>query len=245
MTTVLPTRNAEGTDLLAFSEQLQRRFEMRSGPRKDKGQVFTPPAVAKFMAGLFSKLPARLKLLDPGAGVGTLAAAVCERIRQVRHSCSCELHVFETDAALIPLLQENLLHCQLALARASHSLSFTIHQEDFVLAAAGPAPKGCLFDEDASLNGFDAVIMNPPYFKIRGDSAYARLMPEVVHGQPNIYALFVANAAKILRPGGELVAITPRSFCNGLYFRRFRRWFFARMALRHIHLFESRTDTFA
>src|SRR5713226_175418 len=69
-------------------------------------------------------------------------------------------------------------------------------------------------------------------------------MNDVVHGQPNIYAFFLAAAAQMLRPGGELVAITPRSFCNGLYFRGFRHWFFAKMALDHIHLFESRKETF-
>ncbi|HKI17841.1 MAG TPA: hypothetical protein VKA15_08165, partial [Isosphaeraceae bacterium] len=40
------------------------------------------------------------------------------------------------------------------------------------------------------------------------------------------------------------VAITPRSFCNGLYFRNFRRWFFSRMGLRHVHLFKCRRSTF-
>src|SRR5713226_5161480 len=69
-------------------------------------------------------------------------------------------------------------------------------------------------------------------------------MNDVVHGQPNIYAFFLAAAAQMLRPGGELVAITPRSFCNGLYFRGFRHWFFEKMALDRIHLFESRTEAF-
>ena len=41
-----------------------------------------------------------------------------------------------------------------------------------------------------------------------------------------------------------MVAITPRSYCNGLYFKHFRRWFFSRMALRHVHLFECRRSTF-
>ena len=91
---------------------------------------------------------------------------------------------------------------------------------------------------------FDAAIVNPPYFKIGGESRYARLLPTLIHGQPNIYALFVAMAAQLLRPGGELVAITPRSFCNGLYFREFRRQFFEHMSLARIHLFESRTETF-
>jgi adenine-specific DNA-methyltransferase len=66
--------------------------------------------------------------------------------------------------------------------------------------------------------------------------------PEVC--QPNIYAFFLAAGAQMLRPGGEMVAITARSFCNGLYFRGFRHWFFDRMAIDHIHLFESRTETF-
>jgi adenine-specific DNA-methyltransferase len=41
-----------------------------------------------------------------------------------------------------------------------------------------------------------------------------------------------------------MVAITPRSYFNGPYFKRFRKWFFARMTARQIHLFESRTDAF-
>ena len=40
------------------------------------------------------------------------------------------------------------------------------------------------------------------------------------------------------------MAITPRSFCNGPYFRGFRRWYFDRVALDHVHVFESRTETF-
>src|SRR5438445_11834138 len=56
--------------------------------------------------------------------------------------------------------------------------------------------------------------------------------------------LFMARAAELLRPDGEMVAITPRSFCNGLYFRNFPRWLFPRMGLRHAHLLECRRSTF-
>jgi adenine-specific DNA-methyltransferase len=69
-------------------------------------------------------------------------------------------------------------------------------------------------------------------------------MEKIVHGQPNIYAFFMALAARLLKPDGQIVAITPRSFCNGLYFRGFRHWYFERVALDHIHIFESRTETF-
>ena len=69
-------------------------------------------------------------------------------------------------------------------------------------------------------------------------------MARIVHGQPNFYAFFMALAARLLKQNGELVAITPRSFCNGLYFRGFRRWYFEHVALDNIHIFESRTETF-
>src|SRR5438105_5495331 len=41
-----------------------------------------------------------------------------------------------------------------------------------------------------------------------------------------------------------MVAITPRRYFNGQYFKRFRKWFFDRMTARQIHVFESRTDVF-
>lgn len=61
----------------------------------------------------------------------------------------------------------------------------------------------------------------------------------------NLYAAFVWLAAKMLASGGEMVAITPRSFCNGPYFRRFRIGLLGMMSFRRIHAFESRRKAFA
>lgn len=44
---------------------------------------------------------------------------------------------------------------------------------------------------------------------------------------------------------GQLVAITPRSFCNGPYFRSFRHMFLREMTFTRIHVVESRSETFA
>lgn len=51
-------------------------------------------------------------------------------------------------------------------------------------------------------------------------------------------------AIQLLAPAGELAAITPRSFCNGPYFRPFRELLLDQMALRSFHLFGSRQDAF-
>ena len=60
----------------------------------------------------------------------------------------------------------------------------------------------------------------------------------------NLYAGFVALIVKLLTNGSELVAITPRSFCNGPYFKPFRTEFLGAMSLRRLHVFESRTEAF-
>jgi adenine-specific DNA-methyltransferase len=47
-----------------------------------------------------------------------------------------------------------------------------------------------------------------------------------------------------LAPDGELIAITPRSFCNGPYFRPFREHLLDRVSLTRVHTFESRDHAF-
>lgn len=232
--------------LLAGAIDRQAEYERRTSlsSRKRKGQFFTPPQVCGFMADLFSFESASLRLLDPGAGVGSLTAAVCDRLVGLS-ARRIEIHLFENDAEVLPFLKQTAKCCVEMLEEHGHSTNFEIHTKDFILDGASAVfDPPSLFSDCGPLEDFDAVIMNPPYFKLRKASTYARIMDDVVHGQPNIYAFFLATAAHMLKPGGELVAITPRSFCNGLYFREFRHWFFDRMALDHIHLFESRAATF-
>jgi adenine-specific DNA-methyltransferase len=60
----------------------------------------------------------------------------------------------------------------------------------------------------------------------------------------NLYTAFLGIVIMLLEPGGELVAITPRSFCNGPYYKPFRKLFLGNMALQRIHVFESRRHAF-
>ncbi len=60
----------------------------------------------------------------------------------------------------------------------------------------------------------------------------------------NLYTGFIAIIQRLLVPGGQLVGITPRSFCNGPYFRPFREDFLSQLELRRIHVFDSREAAF-
>jgi adenine-specific DNA-methyltransferase len=228
--------------LTRLAAEQQRQFEATTLPRtrKERGHFGTPPAIADFMAGMFAQIPpGRVRILDPGAGVGTLSAAVCQRVLQHRQPRQLFFELWENDPRLEPRLRATMEACRKALEDAGHEMQFTVQTADFVLDHAEPS----LFAGPSNAP-FDLAVMNPPYFKVRKDAASARAMAHVVHGQPNVYAFFMAVAADLLRDGGELVAITPRSYFNGPYFKRFRKWFFDRMTARQIHAFESRTAPF-
>lgn len=212
--------------------------------RKNHGQFFTPPAVAHFMAGLCAPLQEGSLTVEPAAGAGILVAALAERLAKERTCRRWRVAAYEIDPALRPALCLGLGYTRHWLRERSIPLRFEIIPDDFIIANAvrlRPAPLLEIADAEKAPG---LVIANPPYFKIPRSDPRVELLSEVVHGQPNIYALFMAAAAKALAPEGQMVFITPRSFCSGPYFRQFRKWFFQTISPERVHLFTSRTDTF-
>ena len=88
------------------------------------------------------------------------------------------------------------------------------------------------------------AIMNPPYKKINAGSDHRAFLRAAGLETVNLYSGFVGLAVALMEKGGEVVAIIPRSFCNGPYYQSFRRFILARASVRHIHLFEARNKAF-
>ena len=131
--------------------------------------------------------------------------------------------------------------CRGGCERAGIHFTYTIHKSDFIKETSAQLTNS-LFN--AHPQNFDAAIVNPPYRKIGTDSAERRSLRQAGIETSNLYAGFVALIQRLLVPGGQLVGITPRSFCNGPYFRSFREDFLANLELRRLHIFESRQATF-
>lgn len=235
---------------VVYADRVGRHYAaaVSGAHKKRQGQYLTPPAVADFMARLYTPPgTAVLRWLDPGAGAGILTCALCEAlVEQPRRPQQLEVVAYETDPGLLEGLRSVLAYTQRWLSVRGMDLRFVIHAEDFVLAnaAALEATPRLFTLKSVADNEFDGVILNPPYLKIPLDDPRARAAAAVVHGQPNLYALFMAVGAALLKPGGELLVISPRSYAAGLYFRRFREYFLARMMPLAIHLFGSRREAF-
>lgn len=247
-----PYRASGSPGLLASGALLERveffrhdaSRKLDRGRRAEMGQFLTPSAVSRLMASMFTGQTGRLRLLDAGAGVGSLFAAlvavVCERERKPE-----ALHVaaYEVDPLLAGYLPESLALCADLCESVGIEFSSEVCSEDFIRSGVVSLQNHGLFPVERT--AFNAAILNPPYRKINTDSEVRRLLSLVGIETSNLYAAFLWLAVRMLDEGGELVAITPRSFCNGPYFRPFRQELVTSMGFRRLHVFDSRRRAFS
>jgi adenine-specific DNA-methyltransferase len=201
------------------------------------GQFLTPERTATFMASLFPPAEGDCRLLDAGAGIGSLSAAFLDRCNseglRFQH---IEVDAFEVDKSLLPYLAETLTKY-----RHTPGLSTVIRGDDFIKVATDWL-SGNLFTEP--LSQYTHIILNPPYKKISSNSPHRLALRCIGLETVNLYSAFVGLAVALAGPNGQIVAIIPRSFCNGPYYRPFRNFILEKAAIRHIHLFKSRTSAF-
>ncbi len=210
--------------------------------RSEIGQFLTPVAIARFMSSMFEAGPQRVRILDPGAGAGVLFATCVEiLISKAERPESIEVVAYETDNTILPYLEDTLKNCQSLCVSNGIEFCGTIKAEDFVSAALAEVG-GSLFLAPGT--PFTHVILNPPYKKINSQTALSRKLYLSGIEVANLYAVFVWLSMFLLEQGGQMVAITPRSFCNGPYFKKFRAAFLRMMSLKRIHIFESRKKAF-
>jgi adenine-specific DNA-methyltransferase len=208
--------------------------ELDQRTRADLGQFFTPYPIARFMASLFHLNGENaIRLLDAGAGIGSLSVAFLEQFAMHKHT-KLEIVAYEFDQSIVPVLKENLHEFSVM---TGIDITTEVIKGDFIREGV----IACLLGKYKPV---DYVILNPPYRKINSDSDHRLLLRKVGIETVNLYAAFVALSLLFLKDGGELVAIIPRSFCNGPYFRPFRTFLLERAAIRHIHIFGARDKAF-
>ena len=127
-------RRKEGDTVLLSAVEQKRLHLSKSTEAKKKsqfGQFFTPEKTAAFMASLFPSGEGTSRLLDAGAGIGSLSSAFLDRWRDGGfHFSQVVLDAFELDSTLIE-------HLSQTLEEYNHRGDFfyNIHEKDFIHAA--------------------------------------------------------------------------------------------------------------
>ncbi|SFS83799.1 adenine-specific DNA-methyltransferase [Zhouia amylolytica] len=205
--------------------------------KKILGQYFTDSPIAQFMSSLIDDEvlnPDKVKLLDCGAGHGILTVSTAFHLLN-KGINNIDATLYEIDEQIISNLSEVLEELKAIFAKEKKIFNYNIINDDFVT----------LRPDLNTETKYDLAVINPPYFKYSvKESIYAKKTTDLFKGDPNIYASFVAITLSALEANGQLVAITPRSFLNGLYFKGFRKYLLDNALLELIHIFKSRKEVF-
>ncbi|MEV6558339.1 N-6 DNA methylase [Nocardia sp. NPDC051756] len=166
--------------------------------RKRHGRHYTPPELARFLAGrLLTHVPRPesgvLRVLDPACGDGELLFALRDEAAIRLPGVRVELTGYDLDAAA------------LAVARTRTAGSGVYwHVGDFLTASA-----------ELAAGSFDAVITNPPYVRTQqlgGETAQLLSKQFGLRGRIDLTHPFVATLPRLLCPGGVLGLLCANRF---------------------------------
>ena len=224
---------------LVDSLRLEAAGELVPHTKIGFSQFMSPLPIARLMASMLSSCENTISILDAGAGVGSLfAAATAKLADRDLPPKQISVDAYEIDRVFQPFLDRTVGLCRDFCEERGTKFDAALHYADFIGE----------FDEKLFLTPtnprFDVAILNPPYRKIRSDSVLREELRRLGIETGNIYSGFIAVAMQLVKPGGELVAITPRSFCNGPYFKSFRQAFLRNMSLLRLHVFQHRDLAF-
>jgi adenine-specific DNA-methyltransferase len=142
-----------------FNQEL-RSASKRLDPerRAALGQFMTPVPIANFMASLFQNWPEECRLLDPGAGIGSLTQAFARGYFKRTPRGRLNVTAYEVEAVLLPTLAQTLAQIS-GSAPPGSFVGTNIVERDFIKEGS--------FAVGFGSRGFTHTILNPPYKKIR------------------------------------------------------------------------------
>ncbi len=206
--------------IVADARSAGHRDAAERARRRVRGQVFTPPRLARLVAGevlgplAAAGLARPLIVLDPAAGDGAFLAAAAEVAAGL--GVRVELIGVERDA-------EVAAACRARLPAA------TVHEAEVLLA--GP-----------ELPAADAVVGNPPYvrsIRLKASdpalwSALRGRCAATARGEWDLYGVFLERALGWVRPGGRVGLVTPSRWLTAAWARGLRAALGASGAVRTV-----------
>ena len=226
----IETANSIGNQSIALSSDEEK---------KELGQFFTPPDIARFLSSFTKKtVNNTISILDPGCGYCILSLSLIETlIRKHDNIDSIHLLLYDIDESINPDLTKIMTHTRSWLQSKSIEFTYELRLQDFIKDSLNRL-------QTKTIEFHDFIISNPPFYKVKKSSNLAKTVENKLTGKSNIFTLFMEVCSKLLISDGELLLITPRSFASGSYYKSFRQVFFSCVKLDRVHIFKSRSGIF-
>ena len=221
---------------------------MPKARRRQLAAYFTPPYLARYAIDTLIEAgiePGQDRILDPASGGAAflvpLAARISDQARQRGGRGETILRGIESSLAGVEIEQD--------LATLSKALLFDLLRKE--IDAAGRKPNISIQRADTLKLPppemlYDAVIGNPPYGRVfRPSKTILKVFaPVISDGYVNLYALFLEQTIRWVKPGGVICLIIPMSFVGGPYFTALRKRILETSHVLRLDPIDKRSDVF-
>ena len=214
--------------------------------RKQLGAYFTPPHIVRHLIErLFEhRKPASKPVMhDPAAGGGAFISPIVRRLtREMLSRGKSGIEVIKALTVCVSgtEIDEGLVLVSNALVRRTLHLEFGIEApQDFRLVKCGDS----LREKAPTAH---VVLGNPPYGKVGAErqKEWARLFPDILGGQLNLYAMFLRRSIDMATKRGLVGFVVPTSFLQGPEFQSLRTVLLDRADLICLDLIDKRHGLF-
>ena len=190
--------------------------------RAELGAYYTPPALCERLLDLATQAGVDWRsawVLDPACGGGAFLAPVARRMAASMDDSSAivalkhiqrRLHGLELDAFAGWMSQ---VFVDVTLGALYHAAGERLRPVVRVIDA---------LDQTPGPDGFDLVVGNPPYGRVRLTPPLRKKFRRSLFGHANLYGVFTDLALRLAKPGGAIAYVTPTSFLAGEYFKALR-----------------------
>lgn len=217
--------------------------------RKHLAMFFTPPSLTKLMIDNLAKADidfASRRFCDPACGGAAFLTPIAMRMRDalLAKGATSEQIIEHVQTHLFGIDKDETL-CTLS----RHFLLIVLREE---IVTTGVVPRfhvllgDSLLQVEDLVDSMDVVVCNPPYRKMSAAEVqvYVDEFSEIIEGQPNIYALFIALCVKLLAYGGICALVTPTSFLSGQNFSKLRTFLMSHTKVLNIGMVSDRQGVF-
>ncbi len=208
------------------------KFSDSSGYRKMRGAFYTPYKIASLIVSktlneLSHNKIKHPKILDMGCGTGVFLSAAAHQLRERNYSEDSILYemLHGSDVEdLSNIIAKVILQTEMGLLIDNFSNLKSIKTEDIIFGNLNHN----LFQAKNNSSLFNAVIMNPPYDRLKADGgtkSEKKLVEKKINfiknlnifknsssGSIDLYRLFIDKGISLLKPSGIIGAIVPMTF---------------------------------
>jgi len=201
-------------------EEIAYIFEKSIGQfdRKNKGQYYTPKEVVDYIVS-YLDIDENTKVIDPACGCGSFLLTVLDKLLSKRENPNfgniygVDLNPTAVNITRLSLLikggfKKELVNLFEKNIKIGNSL--TSNKDLDKLAFQWTTE----FAEILKAGGFDCVVGNPPYVTLRVGQDFdpkESLYSSLIKGPVNAATLMIGRALEILKPGGTLAFVLPKT----------------------------------